>query len=141
MSFFKARAYLYDENEKSQGYVTFKQKYHGFHIHQSGDMSNGCQSMGPHYNPDDQDHGGRSSKTRHSGDMGNVRSDNGHIETSFYLDNPGFSVDPYHTRTIIGRGVVLHNERDDCGKGKNKESKITGNSGARIMCGPIMKIK
>lgn len=24
---------------------------HGFHIHQDGDLRNGCNSMGPHYNP------------------------------------------------------------------------------------------
>ena len=30
---------------------------HGFHIHEFGDMSDGCKSMGGHYNPDGVDHG------------------------------------------------------------------------------------
>ena len=30
---------------------------HGFHIHEFGDMSDGCKSMGAHYNPDAVDHG------------------------------------------------------------------------------------
>ena len=31
--------------------------YHGLHIHESGDMSRGCESMGPHYNPFNVNHG------------------------------------------------------------------------------------
>ncbi|GIY14311.1 sod_Cu domain-containing protein [Caerostris extrusa] len=31
---------------------------HGFHIHSSGDLSDGCQSTGPHYNPKTSNHGG-----------------------------------------------------------------------------------
>ena len=30
---------------------------HGFHIHEFGDMSDGCKSMGGHYNPDNVNHG------------------------------------------------------------------------------------
>ena len=29
---------------------------HGFHIHEFGDMTDGCKSMGGHYNPDNVDH-------------------------------------------------------------------------------------
>jgi len=31
---------------------------HGFHIHTFGDLSNGCVSAGPHYNPFNTTHGG-----------------------------------------------------------------------------------
>ena len=30
---------------------------HGFHIHEFGDLSGGCDTAGAHYNPDDVDHG------------------------------------------------------------------------------------
>lgn len=30
---------------------------HGFHIHTSGDLSNGCESLGEHYNPYNAPHG------------------------------------------------------------------------------------
>jgi Cu-Zn family superoxide dismutase len=41
---------------------------------------------------------------------------------------------------IIGRGLVIHADADDCGLGigdKKKESLITGNSGKRIACAVI----
>ena len=31
---------------------------HGFHIHSSGDLSQGCDGLGDHYNPYDAPHGG-----------------------------------------------------------------------------------
>ena len=41
--------------------------FHGFHIHQYGDLSNGCGSTGGHFNPDGQVHGGQFAMTRHAG--------------------------------------------------------------------------
>ncbi|CAH2987935.1 unnamed protein product [Chilo suppressalis] len=53
---------------------------HGLHIHSTGDLSEGCNSIGDHYNPLGSPHGGPqdSADRRHAGDLGNIRvGDNG----------------------------------------------------------------
>jgi Cu-Zn family superoxide dismutase len=107
---------------------------HGFHIHQYGDMSRGCESMDPHYNPENTVHGGRSGFPRHPGDMGNVWSGPDQLVTeSFYV--------PVDLNEVIGRGLVLHEGLDDLGRGGNLESLETGNAGGRYACGLILPKK
>uniref|UniRef100_U9TC78 Superoxide dismutase copper/zinc binding domain-containing protein n=1 Tax=Rhizophagus irregularis (strain DAOM 181602 / DAOM 197198 / MUCL 43194) TaxID=747089 RepID=U9TC78_RHIID len=93
---------------------------HGIHIHEYGDMSNGCISAGTHFNPQKKTHGGPLSKQRHVGDLGNIRSK----LTGKY--------------SVIGRAIFIHELPDDLRlKQNNPESLISGNAGRRLMCGII----
>ncbi len=38
---------------------------------------------------------------------------------------------------IIGRGLIIHEDEDDCGKGGNAESLKTVKTGKRISCAVI----
>ena len=41
-------------------------------------------------------------------------------------------------RSVVGRGMVIHKDEDDLGKGGDAESKKTGNAGDRLACGIIV---
>ncbi|XP_065367713.1 extracellular superoxide dismutase [Cu-Zn] isoform X2 [Calliphora vicina] len=107
---------------------------HGFHVHEKGDLTNGCLSMGGHFNPDKMDHGGPSDEVRHVGDLGNIEANaDGVVDTTF-TDHLISLTGP---RTIIGRGLVIHDMIDDLGKTTHPDSKKTGNAGGRAACGVI----
>ena len=107
---------------------------HGFHIHQSGDLREGCNSLCAHFNPYNKNHGGPKDKERHVGDLGNIEPDsNGEVNKTIYDKLIKLS----GKNSIIGRSVVIHEDRDDLGRGGNAESLKTGNAGKRIACGVI----
>ena len=45
---------------------------HGIHIHQYGNLIDGCTTAGAHYNPHNKNHGGPYTEERHIGDLGNI---------------------------------------------------------------------
>lgn len=112
-----------------------KSSFHGFHIHEAGDLSDKCTSMCSHFNPFGKTHGCPGSKERHVGDLGNLVSNKQGIADYVIRDSiiklRGIK------SNIIGRGLVIHADKDDCGQGSNKDSLITGNSGKRIACAVI----
>jgi len=107
---------------------------HGFHIHERGDLTDGCASLGAHYNPDKLDHGARQDEIRHVGDLGNVRADATGIAKTIFSDSLISLTGP---RSAIGRGLIIHQDIDDLGKGGHPDSLKTGNAGARAACGVI----
>ena len=109
---------------------------HGFHVHEYGDIRDGCKSACSHFNPDKKTHGSRKSKIRHVGDLGNIVSNSKKIACGYFFDNL-ISLDYKSKNCILGRMIVIHKDEDDLGKGNNKESLITGNAGDRIACGVI----
>lgn len=107
---------------------------HGFHIHTSGDLREGCSSLCSHFNPYNSTHGGRDDKIRHVGDLGNITANKSGIVKENFYDN---RIKLRGRNNIIGRSVIIHEDEDDLGKGGNTESLKTGNAGKRIACGVI----
>ena len=121
---------------------------HGFHIHEKGNLLEGCGSLCAHFNPDNTTHGdiNDSKNNRHAGDLGNIIADKDGVCKQVLYDNIIKLSGKYN---IIGRSVVIHDEEDDLGLGGlnengdivdkklHKESLKTGNAGKRIACGII----
>jgi len=108
---------------------------HGFHVHECGDMSEQCESMCAHFNPTKEVHGCPGAKNRHVGDLGNLRTDvNGCAKYRFYDNVIQLRGDKSN---ILGRGLIIHADPDDCGMGGHEDSLTTGHSGKRIACAVI----
>lgn len=136
--------------ENLTGIVTFKQSSngceikaniqnlpkgkHAIHIHEYGNLKEGCQSCGTHYNPYKKEHGGPYDAERHVGDLGNIESF-GDFETKFELIDHLIVLQG--DISVIGRSVVIHQDEDDLGRGGFEDSKTIGHAGKRIACGII----
>ncbi|QBQ01604.1 sod [Hyphantria cunea granulovirus] len=107
---------------------------HGLHVHEFGDMSNGCTSAGEHLNPHHKTHGAPFSRERHLGDLGNVYSSGALVTRFEKFDN---QISLFNKYNVLGRSLVVHALEDDYGTGNNELSKTTGNSGSRLGCGII----
>jgi len=109
---------------------------HGLHFHELGDLSNGCTSAGPHYNPFGRNHGSPQDpkEYRHIGDLGNIEADRS-SNAIVYIEDPLITL--YGRLSVIGRSLVVHERVDDLGRGGNQESANTGNSGGRLACGVV----
>lgn len=107
---------------------------HGFHIHEYGDLTNGCTSLGGHYNPFGHLHSGPTNKRRHVGDLGNVTANKNGIATINITDNLIKLRGKY---SVIGRSFVVHEDEDDLGEGHHSDSHTTGHAGKRAACGVI----
>jgi len=104
---------------------------HGFHLHEFGDISNGCSNVGGHFNPFNDTHGGPEDFHRELGDLGNISA-----------DEDGDAIGQFKDRELqlsgplsgIGRAIVIHQNKDDFGRGSFNDSKTLGHSGAKIAC-------
>ena len=84
---------------------------HGFHVHEYGDLSDGCESMCNHFNPYGKSHGGKESRERHVGDLGNIQTDS--QGRSKYRMTDSIIKLRGTKSNIIGRGLIIHADTDD----------------------------
>ena len=105
---------------------------HGFHIHEKGDCSSGDgMSAGGHFNPTAKPHGNPSGADHHTGDIPMLVADaSGNASLSMELS--GMTVGSGAT-DIVGKAIIVHKDPDDY------TTQPTGNSGARVACGLIVK--
>jgi Cu-Zn family superoxide dismutase len=133
---------LVDGNTKIYGNIKgLPEGLHGFHIHESGDLTKGCKSLRGHYNPYNKEHGGRLingkiNYNRHIGDLGNIKSLGCDTVTEINIVDPLIKL--RGNTNILGRSIIIHEGEDDLGLGGHELSKTTGNSGNRIACGLIV---
>ncbi|XP_065572102.1 uncharacterized protein LOC136034696 isoform X1 [Artemia franciscana] len=107
---------------------------HGFHVHEYPELTNFCMDAGEHFNPTEDVHGAPRDLKKHVGDFGNLVSRNNEAEV--YIEASEISLYSGPT-SVVGRSVVVHTGEDDLGRGRNRESLKTGNSGGRAGCGVI----
>ena len=105
---------------------------HGFHIHDKGDCSAADgMSAGGHFNPTNKPHGDPASAEHHGGDMPMLVADaSGSAKLDALIDTVTIGSGP---GDIIGRAVIVHKDADDF------KTQPTGNSGARVACGVIVR--
>lgn len=105
--------------------------YHGFHVHNSGNVTCGADSLCDHYNPKGKTHGGLDEKESHAGDLGNLYANDERIINARIYCNK------FTLSEVFGRSLILHQDEDDLGRGAFEDSLITGHSGKRILWGII----
>ncbi|KAJ1346416.1 hypothetical protein KIN20_001195 [Parelaphostrongylus tenuis] len=104
------------------------------HVHQTGNLANGCLAAGDHYNPTNMNHGAPTARVRHVGDLGNIVAGINGVAEINIEDNVIKLNGP---QSVIGRALVIHAMRDDLGLGGSPLSLTTGDSGRRVLCGII----
>ncbi|XP_067675978.1 superoxide dismutase [Cu-Zn]-like isoform X1 [Haliotis asinina] len=75
---------------------------HGFHVHEFGDTTNGCFSVGSHYNPFGVTHGAPEDENRHAGDLSNIVA-NADVVAAVRIEDSVISL--RGENSIIGRSL------------------------------------
>ena len=98
----------------------------GFHIHEGASCgsggSNAFASAGMHYNQ------GNCMHPAHAGDLPSLLVNKGQVFMVFLTDN-------FAIRDIVGKTVVIHSKADDF------RSQPAGDSGTRVACGEIVRVR
>ena len=108
---------------------------HAVHVHSVGKCDPpDFTSAGPHFNPSGKQHGALNPQGPHAGDLPNITiaaDGTGRMETATEQLSLASGVSPVFDAD--GSAVVIHADPDDF------KTDPTGNSGARIACGVLVK--
>lgn len=104
------------------------------HFHEHGDCSDSGNGAHGHWNPTGEKHGKWDSGEHHSGDIGNIDLD-GSGKGEITIQSDRWSIGGDEKTNILDKAIIVHSGVDDY------TSQPTGNSGSRIGCGVIMKLK
>lgn len=97
-------------NIQLQGFKPYT--VHAIHIHEFGDLTEGCKSLGGHFNPTNKNHG--HSEKGHAGDLFNNFKTSKFGTLNILYSTNKLSIYPSN-KCIIGRSVVIHKFSDDYG--------------------------
>jgi Cu-Zn family superoxide dismutase len=108
---------------------------HGVHVHAVGKCDPpDFNSAGPHFNPTGKQHGALNPQGSHSGDLPNLTvapDGNGRMETT--TEQLSLGSGATSVWDADGSALIIHANGDDF------RTDPTGNSGARIACGVLVK--
>ncbi|KAG5882063.1 hypothetical protein JTB14_007725 [Gonioctena quinquepunctata] len=148
----KIKAYPAIENYQSDLYEVYAEPYtydlraqaaivvlQGEAENDSGDLRQGCEKIGQHFNPYLLQHGAPFDPFRHVGDLGNVvAGEDGTAEVNYVDPLVSLSGGP---RGVVGRTLVVTMDPDDLGRGGTADSLTNGQSGKPVACGVIAFIR
>ena len=110
---------------------------HGFHIHERAECHGpGFTTAGGHFNPEGKAHGFKNPNGPHAGDLPNLSvPQNGTVDVSTLATRVTLGNGPNSLLREGGTSLMIHAGPDDY------MTDPAGNSGARIACGPITRLR
>lgn len=110
---------------------------HGFHIHERAECHGpGFTTAGGHFNPEGKAHGFKNPNGPHAGDLPNLSvPQNGTVDVSTLATRVTLGDGPNSLFRDGGTSLMIHAGPDDY------MTDPAGNSGARIACGPITRLR
>lgn len=107
---------------------------HGLTINESGNITENCDAVGGHLNPEGKEHGSSTSENSHLGDLGNVDASDDLI-VDVHITSTRIRLSG--NRSVMSRSCVIYKLPDDYGTKDDGNSKSTGDMGEPVGCGLI----
>jgi superoxide dismutase, Cu-Zn family len=107
---------------------------HAFHIHAVGKCEPPFTSAGPHFNPENKQHGVENPMGMHAGDMPNIQvPSDGALMFDVFVPVVTLKAGATSLLDADGSALIVHAKNDDY------KSDPAGNAGDRVICGIVTK--